>query len=902
MSEPLVTRSAADRNLLFGILALQLDFLDRDALIAGMNAWLLDKDKSLGHVLSERGALTAERRALLDSLVEEHVRQHGNDPRRSLEAVAAHSTVTDCFEAVADRDVQSTLTELAPVAGRWNGSAGPPPGRNDIRYRRLRAHARGGLGQVFVAEDMELHREVAVKEIQPERADDPGSRNRFLLEAEITGALEHPGIIPVYGLGAYPNGRPYYAMRFVRGVSLKTAIEQFHGQDWSGRSADRLRGLRPLLRRLIDTCNAVAYAHSRGVLHRDLKPQNVMLGKYAETLVLDWGLAKVGIDPLKRDPDNDVTTDPIVRPSSGSEHAGTQAGSALGTPGYMSPEQAAGRHDELTPSSDVYSLGVILHVILTGRKPTDASSTVPSSDADEPVHSAPPGNRSVPAALLAASRKAMASEPSDRYQTPLAFAAELERWLADEPVMVYRDSWPVRAARWGRRHRPAVAAGLVLLVTTLVASIVGTGLLWREERRTAEQKREAEENYQLARQMSSGIELIASSEAELAADPTKHTARKEVLVGAAKAFRKHLDRYSADPEVRRQAARVFRYAANVHRLEREYVAAGTLYRDAVELLEALAAEHADDPTYRLQLCETLRDHAKVQSMRGRLDDATKALNRVIEIADSLLAEEPANPNYRRARAAALLARSGAQYARGEFAHAGTDAALAADLFRDLSTAPEGKHPYDPILQAIALNLIAIAERESGRPEKSLPIHREAIKLIDPLVKERREGVNRVEAEHVQTYFRLEQSRTWVLTGSRPNAEKNFGLTAQVWQQMAKDHPKVPDYHEMSGVAYYERGKMRAQDNRQDEAAADFEKSREILEAEVRRSPDVPALSADLGRTYAGLARLARDRGDRAAAADWFAKAIAALKSCVDRGPDRARDRRDLQDVEAEVGR
>ena len=119
MTEPPVTRSAADRNLLFGILALQLDFLDRDALIAGMNAWLLDKNKSLGHVLNERGALSADRRALLDSLVDEHVRQHGNDPRRSLEAVAAYSTVTDCFEGVADSEVHSTLTELCrePVAG-----------------------------------------------------------------------------------------------------------------------------------------------------------------------------------------------------------------------------------------------------------------------------------------------------------------------------------------------------------------------------------------------------------------------------------------------------------------------------------------------------------------------------------------------------------------------------------------------------------------------------------------------------------------------------------------------------------------------------------------------------------------------------------------------------------------
>ena len=144
---------------------------------------------------------------------------------------------------------------------------------SDQRFRLLRPHARGGLGAVFVALDTELNREVALKQILDHHADDPASRQRFLIEAEITGGLEHPGIVPVYSLGAYDDGRPYYAMRFIKGDSLKEAIARFHA-DEAHRSDPGRRSLelRKLLRRFIDVCNAIEYAHSRGVLHRDIKP------------------------------------------------------------------------------------------------------------------------------------------------------------------------------------------------------------------------------------------------------------------------------------------------------------------------------------------------------------------------------------------------------------------------------------------------------------------------------------------------------------------------------------------------------------------------------------------------------------------------------------------------------
>ena len=187
------------------------------------------------------------------------------------------------------RDDQATEVGLESMPGDVLGTetlAGE-------RFRILRPHAQGNLGLVSVALDAELNREVALKEIRPDRSDDPFSRARFLLEAEITGRLEHPGIVPVYGLGGHADGRPFYAMRFVKGESLKEAIDRFHAADQAaGAEASATLALRQLLGRFLAVCNAVAYAHSRGVIHRDLKPANIMLGPYGETLVVDWGLAK----------------------------------------------------------------------------------------------------------------------------------------------------------------------------------------------------------------------------------------------------------------------------------------------------------------------------------------------------------------------------------------------------------------------------------------------------------------------------------------------------------------------------------------------------------------------------------------------------------------------------------
>jgi len=219
-----------------------------------------------------------------------------------------------------------------------------------IRLRILRPHAKGGLGQVWVALDTELDRPVALKEVQDRHADNPSSRTRFVAEAEITGKLEHPGIVPVCGLGRHCDGRPFYAMRFIQGHSFKEAIDEFHADEAlkrdAGRRALRLRELR---RRFTDVCNAIAFAHSRGIVHRGLKPANVVLGPFCETLVVDWGLAKttgrlVGRGTETPEPESDG---PICISALSGSPDETLPGTPVGTPSFMSPEQACGKIDRV---------------------------------------------------------------------------------------------------------------------------------------------------------------------------------------------------------------------------------------------------------------------------------------------------------------------------------------------------------------------------------------------------------------------------------------------------------------------------------------------------------------------------------------------------------------------------
>jgi tetratricopeptide (TPR) repeat protein len=409
----------------------------------------------------------------------------------------------------------------------------PPP---TDRYRLGDELARGGMGVVYAATDAVLGREVAVKVLQDKFAGTTTAR-RFADEARIAAQLQHPSVPPVYDLGVLPDGRPFLAMKLIKGETLAQLLAG---------PADRGR----FVAAFEAVCQAVAYAHSHGVIHRDLKPANVMVGAFGEVQVMDWGLAKVlatgGRQPPESEDPDATAGGTVIRPGSGSHADPTQAGSVVGTPAFMPPEQAVGAVGQVDRRSDVFGLGAVLAVVLTGKPPyagatgeetrvlaargklDDCFARLDASGADPE--------------LVALAKRCLAPDqdrrPADAGEVAAAVAAL--RAAADDRARraeVERERAEVRTAEGRKRRRVLTAAG-ALLVAILGAGVVGTsvGMVRAEDARQdeAKQRGQAEKNEKAAKAARDELAaaLAAEAKARREAEESYQLAR-EAVVGVA---------------------------------------------------------------------------------------------------------------------------------------------------------------------------------------------------------------------------------------------------------------------------------------------------------------------------------------------------------------------------------
>ncbi len=466
-----------DRNLLFGVFAVQLRKVTPSQIMEAAAAWATDPSKGLADRLRDARALSSADCDLLQRLVAEAVEAHGGDAAKTLNAFGGADMVADSFH----RSIVLTpdgLVSRAEMGLNLLGLEDPillkgvdeAPGR----YTCESEHARGGHGRVLLVHDEFLGREIALKELLPDPHGDSSRRTptpvrqavplmaRFLQEARITGQLEHPSIVPVYELGHRTDGSLYYTMKLVRGRTLATAFAEARTLD------DRLS----LLPHFVDMCQAIAYAHSRRVIHRDIKPSNVMVGEFGETVVLDWGLAKV-VGKKDIHADALATTFHALQVGDSDSAAKTQYGQALGTPMYMPPEQAKGQIEQVDERSDIYSLGAVLYELLTGQPPfkgKDIREILQHVIEDEPrpVTSLAP---KAPPELAAIAMRALNKDPKHRYQTAKELAEEVQRFQAGALVQTYTYSAREYLTHFVRQHKPAfaTAAAALAVIVALVA-------------------------------------------------------------------------------------------------------------------------------------------------------------------------------------------------------------------------------------------------------------------------------------------------------------------------------------------------------------------------------------------------------------------------------------------------
>ena len=442
--------------------------------------------------------------------------------------------------AQSHRETKNQAGQPTPV-GDFDSATTPPrpsiQSDSDLRFRILRRIAEGGIGTVYAAFDNDLQREVALKELKRSLVSQTALVSRFLLEATITSHLEHPNIVPIYAVGRREDGRHFYAMRLIQGNSMQVAIAALHQGSTSSEHREidfrSNPAARDMLIRFIAVCRAIGFAHSRGVIHRDIKPGNIMLGDFGETLIVDWGLARKtsadssdagdpAPDPIAKNwPENSVSDDALPESSTNDNAHHTREGTIVGTPGYMSPEQATGQIELTSAASDVYSLGATLFCLLTNSVPIEHTGDIDSpgtprisseqatqslrefrADTNTVIHVGGSVRSrshcsprtivpSVPAALDAICRRAMEDRSELRYASAENLAADVEAWLADQPVSVMPESRFQKARRW-LKGRPVFAGTMLGSVAIAVIAMAVTLQILAEKNRNISQSLDRE--------------------------------------------------------------------------------------------------------------------------------------------------------------------------------------------------------------------------------------------------------------------------------------------------------------------------------------------------------------------------------------------------------------------------
>lgn len=772
------------------------------------------------------------------------------------------------------------------------------PSNVSHRYRLHGEIGRGGMGAVYRATDLSFGREVAVKVLLNTNAPGSGSSRRFHDEARITGQLQHPGIPAAHDLGTLPDGRPFLAMKLIKGVTLDELFKEATNQ-----GADRGR----LVAVFEGVCQAVAYAHAHNVVHRDLKPSNIMVGAFGEVQVMDWGLAKVITDGPTAPTDDPKATAAATAVGStrDSQELLTQAGSVLGTPAYMPPEQAIGAIHEVDSRSDVFGLGGILAAIITGLPPfvRDTAETTRILAARGEVHEcfdrldrcgADPG-------LIALAKRCLAPRRDDRPNDAGAVADEIAalRIAADERARFAEVEMATLAAasierRKRRRVWQASAAVLTLAGFTALGAILAiqhkanrdmasvNATLASKNDALVRSNEKVEQRFDMARRAIAAFHTTLEEQPELGNEAFRPL-RQKLLTSAAGFYRELELLLTNEPDAKSQSALAdgFSQLAELTSQIGDQSEAIKTFQQALALRQQLATAADANTETKLAVSVTLRQIGRLLSSTGDQSGAMRAFTQALDNAIALERENPTD------EVRSVLA--GCHYSIGTILSKTSTPEAALDAYqqaRDIQQALVDGSPSEGPFQsdlARSFDKIGIELQEHvGKPTEALAAFQAALDIRQRLAEQNPESIR------FQSGLATSQYNMAVMLRRLDQPDRALPLyqdALKIYQHLADTHPAVTEYQSDVATCHQSIGWLLGQDHRWEEAHIENVKARDVLQALVDAHPTTTNFKSDLAQSHDNIGIQLCETGQLHAAMAAFEKAKDLRQMLLDAQPN-----------------
>lgn len=1024
---------STDRNLLFGMYALNNEFITQDELIKAFQFWVHDKSRPLGDILFESGWMKLESINDINRFLDQRIAESGgelnllenmpddlcvlhslaetvkdedilrasasanayftqtlkSDPAKSPESDAFFKIAVDVEKTIASAasdsmikqtpvDVEKTIATAAsvnvaeqnlpaeiqkteqsstgavnaeiqptlvnsgpltpvdatvpssPVISRTEQPAVDPSPKSvekRIEYRTeyvfrspVDLLGSGSFGIVYKSEDSEFKRKVALKCLKPAHLYHSLTPTSFLLEAEINGKLDHPGVLPMYGLGYTDDGVPFYVMKMLESPDLGKVIKEYHSDavQKSDDSSDRILKFRKLIEHLKSVCLTMHYAHINGVLHCDLKPQNIMTGEHGETYVVDWGSALL-IDPdenvAEKSSDQKERKHPLgeiheSRRSAFHESQGGLRNFIGGSLAYMAPEHREAHESRnvkmMTPGCDVFSLGVVFYQILTGKlpcRPMDNEDRVIQDQRMKTADYIPPRQLrpDISKVLNSICMKALSPDAKNRYASALEFATDLERWQAGEPVSAYQENLRERTVRWARRHRTTVSVIASSLGMITIFSLVLAGVLSQKNSELARKNIIIERREKMAIEAVKEFADAVSENEQLKNREELEELRKNLLKSPIKFFENLNNELRSYNDTRPES--VFSLSEGIIELAHltdaisDRVDARNSYSEAASLLQELSDQNPAIILYRSRLASALTSLGLAEAALGNNSAAGLNHRKSIKEFDKLISDNPNESGYQNGLAGVYNSLGNLERDMGNQAEARNYYQKSIALRESLVEMNPGNFEMQNALTRSLTNLSYI-DINQGKVKEARESYKKAIEMCKAIVKAQPEVIqyrDDLALAIINTVARdLEKSEPALAREQMKDAILNF-------RSILEKNPTMTKFQMRLAKALIQQGLVELKLGDIPGSRTSFSESSVILEELVKGNPNSIEFLAGLAFSLNNIGQLEMATNSQAHARVFYERAIEKYETLLKLNPESNEFKENLASVLTNLG-